>query len=102
MTRQAEPSRSISEPRTGYFKLRLVRGGPWVAASITMRFQQFWQAEINGQVWDWHLDPAQAPNVYRIWTTGKQINEAEYAALSRHRPDNPDLPIRIGSLPTVF
>ncbi len=102
MTRRDEPSRSISEPQTGFFKLRLVSKGPWVGASITMRFGQFWQAEINGQVYDWHLDPAQAVNVYRIWTTGKQINEAEYAALCRHRPNNPDLPIRIGSLPTVF
>lgn len=67
MTRE---SRRVDEPRPGYFRMRLVRGGPYVAARI-------WQgktgllAHVNGAPTD--LD--------RVWLFGHEIDLAEYQKL---------------------
>ena len=102
MTRRHEPARDVSEPQAGHFKIRMVAKGPWVAARIDRPFGQFWRARINGHESQWHIDPAQAPNVYRIWTTGVVITAAEYDTLLAKPPASPDLPIRIGTLPPAF
>ena len=102
--------RNIAEPRPGWFKMRLTRGGPWFGAMITdlaccctpnggdENKPHRWRAscdrhtpekltgEINGE-------PA---DVDRIWTTAREITEAEYRYLVADaewcRTNAPDAP----------
>ncbi len=100
--------RRIDAPVPGYFVLRLVSGGAQVAGRIHRtccctvnggdaqdahpwdgtcdRYPRM-EAEINGR-------PAE---VDRVWTSGQDIDEAEYNYLiadrehaRRHRPDSPE------------
>ena len=74
--------REIARPRPGFFRVRLIKGGPWVAARI---FQpcpiemepEYWnvldrspslEAEINGL----------PGRVMRIWLSGEEISAAEF------------------------
>jgi hypothetical protein len=99
MNRRAEPSRAIAEPQPGYFRIRMVRKGPHVAARITRQLG-FWSASINGESCGAsHPDPAQADGVYRIWSTGIQITKTEYDALLKSPPLSPRLPIDLGAEP---
>lgn len=82
-------ARIINKPEPGFFKMRLIKGGPWVPALIYRpcplelcpeTFQ--WidrvyrlEAEIDGMPVD----------VNRIWTSGRQITAAEYLYMKAHR-----------------
>ena len=98
MSRQERP-RPIDQPEAGYFRIRLVRKGMFVAARIHNHLG-FWSATINGQACGAiDSDPARADGVYRIWTTGVQITKQEYDRLLRSPPSSPRLPVDIGSMP---
>lgn len=102
MTRRNERPRRIDQPEPGYFKVRMVRKGPWVAARIGQRFG-FWFAEINGTgCGATDPDPAKADGVYRVWSTGAVITKTEFEALLRKPPASPDKPIDLGSIPPAF
>lgn len=102
MTRHNEPSRAIADPQPGWFKIRMVRKGPHVAARL-YKHLGFWVAEINGvPCGDSNPDPAIADGVFRIWSTGTPITKAEYDALMHRPPSSPRLPIDIGSEPPAF
>lgn len=106
-------SRRVDLPEQGFFRIRLVRGGPWVGAEIRCE-SGIWTGLIDGQPGETSdADPAAAQHVFRIWHSGEIIPEHEHAfLLSRaawarlHAPDdpaaNPNQPIRLDSLPPAF
>lgn len=109
---RAEAPRAVDKPEPGYFLLRLVRGGPHVAARILHDDGQ-WQAIIDGVAADPHADPAQAVGVFRIWHGGRRCTQAEYdyrlslkswavAAMPQHPAAQPRQPIDLASLPPVI
>lgn len=74
--------RQIDKPRPGFFAMRLVKGGPEIAARIYLPCpldpefcgpldrSRHLLAEVNGEEKpDW---------VYRIWTGAREINKAEF------------------------
>lgn len=90
--------RMIGEPRPGFFRVRLVKGGPWVPARILRpcpidptcgypldRSPRDLVAEVDGRPVP--LD--------RVWLFGTEIDWPEWARLSsitdaeRHVPDSP-------------
>lgn len=94
----SDAPRQIGSPEPGFFKLRLVRAGPWVAALIYMpcpmdpefgfpldRSRRL-AAEIDGQ----EADPM------RVWLHGRMIPRSEYLFLrddaqwaKRYAPNDP-------------
>lgn len=110
-------NRQINRPEPGFFKLKLVRGGPWVPAIIwracPIEFEPetfqavdrcyHLQAEINGKQAD----------VMRVWTARERITMAEYLYLTDdrawvtqyapHLPEaNPLVPIDFNTLSPPF
>ena len=115
-------SRPLADPRPGYFKLRVVKGGPFVGAEIRhgpgrdpetgeeLDRSWLWEALIGGK----HIRPPAADpvnaGVFRIWESGVEIAEAEYRFLiadaewcAAHAPDEPAArpadPVKIADLP---
>ncbi len=107
----------IDKPEPGYFRMRLVKGGPWVGAIIfrpcpiemhpeTFQAVDRWphlQAEVDGK-------PA---GVDRVWTSGRRVPMAEYLFLRDDRawareyapqsPEaNPRQPVNLGALLPIF
>lgn len=102
------PPRVLSEPRAGYFKTRLVRGGPFVGAEIRygpgsdpdtgepLDRSWLWEALIGGK----HVripspDPLKA-GVIMIWESATEITESEFRFLTadaewcaKHAPQEP-------------
>lgn len=100
--------RQVGRPEPGFFKLRLVKGGPLVGARITLGptidpetgepldRSPFFAGEINGKP---DPDPRPEPSdaVWRIWERGERIGEAEYrfliedrAWVAQHEPYRPE------------
>lgn len=73
------PARIVDQPTPGFFKMRLVRRGPWVPAAITYSVFGLWQATIDGEIFAADADPVFADGVLRVWHSGRFIDEAEYA-----------------------
>jgi len=124
--RQLEAPRQVDQPEPGFFKIREVRGGPYVAARIYhepardpqtgewLDRSPWWRAEINGRpCGNASPDPIKADGVMRIWTFGVRINKREYEHLlnvknwaKRHRPDlpeaNPRAQIDLNKMKPIF
>ena len=93
--------------------MRLVKGGPWVAAEIRYEDGR-WTGLIDGKPGDISSpDPAQAEPVFRIWHSAESIPAHEHAYLIErarycrtHEPNapeaNPTRPINVGSEPPAF
>ncbi len=110
---EAEASRPVGQPAPGYFRVRLVRKGPWVGARIVRHSDGSWQAMVDGQRYAAALDPASAPWVFRIWHSGRSISEHEYLSYLRtkgwamaHSPDHPAAhprePVDLTKTPPLF
>ena len=110
---RTKPRRRVDQPEPGCFKLRLVRSGPWVAATIQCNAEGHWSATIDGKRGDSHADPAQADGVFRVWHYGSMISGSEHdylvdlALWARiHAPDspeaNPTRAINVNALPPAF
>jgi len=65
-----QPPRIVDRPEPCFVRMRVKRGGPWMAARIWSAFGML-MAEINGE-------PA-APE--RVWHSGDRIDEREYDML---------------------
>lgn len=116
-------SRPVDDPKPGFFRMRLVKGGPFVGAEIRhgaprdpetggiMEERSFmWETIIDGKLArDPSPDPAQA-GVFRVWLSGEQITEPEYRFLvadakwaRQHAPDDPiaqpTKPVTLADLP---
>lgn len=86
--RLPDQSRRIDQPEPGYFRMRLVRKGPWVGARIWFGVvTQRLLAEVNGQ-------PA---SVDDVWTSGEMISLADYQWLMDHPPADPMQPQHIST-----
>ena len=118
-------SRNIGEPRPGFFKLRKVRGGPYVGARIvhgpptdpltgeTLDRSWLWETWIDGAlVRSPSPEPVKA-GVFRVWYHGSEIPEAEYRYLiddrewcRRNAPQSPeatpDQAVDLESMKPVF
>lgn len=100
--------REISKPRPGLFKLRLVRGGPWVAARIVhmaardpvtgeaLDRSPLWSAYVNDELLAEPSPDYVEAKVNRIWEYGRPIDLAEYKFLlaqhrhaARYEPNHP-------------
>ncbi len=100
---RGRPDRTINDPRAGYFTVKLVKGGPRVAARIHMDRGGFW-AEIDGKrCGAMHEEPLQADGVMRIWLYGNEIDRAEYEQMlaSTNRPD-PRKPINLRTQRSIY
>lgn len=100
-------TRAVDEPRPGFFRIRLVKGGPWVAARIEHRPSRdpltgelldrspLWRVTIAGEELPASPDPLRA-GVFRVWHSGQPISESEYRYLTARREHairyEPDLP----------
>lgn len=122
--RHAFPARDVTRPEPGFFLIRLVKGGPKVAARITHKPARdpltgetldrspWWAAEINGE-------PAGEPSiqptdeVLRIWHYGEPVTEDEYryqladaqwcAAHAPHEPKaNPRRSVDLAAMAPLF
>ena len=74
-------------PMTGYFRIRLVRGGPFVAASIDITADGLWRVMVNGEPSAACAEPWDCPGMERVWFYGHRIDHAEHdylVALSAH------------------
>lgn len=74
----AFPTRVISSPRAGFFKIRSGRNQPWVPARIRLDFGSY-SAEVAGRLTgDADEDPMVVPRLSEIWEYGREITEDEY------------------------
>jgi hypothetical protein len=113
-------------PEPGFFKMRLVRGGPWVAALIwrpcPMILPQ--PSEMTPALEDWCF-PTERPRLLRatisedeaspneVWERGSRISPREYqklldvhryaVAYAPHEPEaNPRRKVDLGRQPSIF
>jgi hypothetical protein len=113
MREEREAPRRIDQPLEGFFLRRLTRGGPWVGCAI-VQTGAGWRAQIDGR-WcgEAHPDPAVAPGVMDIWTSGRRVDETEFrfrlglkAWAEKHAPlhpaANPREPVNLLTTPTPF
>lgn len=90
--------RQVDRPQPGFYRLRLVRNGPWRPARISygpardpltgerLDRSPLWSAEIAGKlVAPPSPDPYRA-GVYRVWHWGRPISLAEYTQLMATTP----------------
>lgn len=108
--------RQPDKPEPGFYRLKLVKGGPWMPARITfgvtpdpnfpgnpMDRSPVWSAEIAGKPVHWD----------RIWPCAEEIKEAKFRYLmalvdnaNRYRPDLPEASPReavdVGKLEPIF
>lgn len=113
-------------PRPGVFRLRLVRGGPFVPARIRhepppdpitgdpLDRAPVWTAEIGGvPAGDPCRDPSANPHIFRIWNYGTPIPDDEYrhmlavrAWAANHAPEapeaRPERKIDLNKAPPIF
>ena len=99
-----EKARNLNKPEPGYFKMRLVRGGPWVPARIRRVCQctvnggdeerdHDWQescdrnpplsADINGEEADVELATRVLDQVKRVGEVGRTVGKAELRDIVR-------------------
>jgi len=113
--------RLTAHPRPGYFQMRLVKGGPFVAA----RIHRPCQCTVNGPAeHDWKntcdrhrplcatIDGKPA-DIWRVWTYGKEIDRADYEYLAgvadwsrTYAPEmpeaNPRMRVDLNAIPSIF
>jgi hypothetical protein len=80
--RARQPSRDITAPEPGLFRMTLCRGGPPVAAAIVSKLGTL-TATINGC----------AADVEQVWTSGTFIDRVEFDQLDANRPADPTKPV---------
>lgn len=95
--RRSPVARVIDAPRPGYFKMRIVKGGPLVPCEIRycrprdpatgeeLERSPMWEAWINGRL---HRDPSPSSlsaGVDRIWLHAIEIDEAEFKLMTANK-----------------
>lgn len=87
--------RQSDTPRVGWYLLKLVRGGPWVAAEIVRDDAEYWWVMIDGAWQGPALDPWALPAMETVHWYGREttaedvqfrIGLARWAAI--YRPDH--------------
>ncbi len=112
--RRNQAPRRVDQAEPGLFRIRLVKGGPWVAAAIECDALGVWSAVIDGERQDpAHPDWTLAESVARIWHYGDRISDSDYEFLierarwcranAPESPEaNPKRPVNIGREPPPF
>lgn len=77
---RGEPSRVISDPKPGHFKMRLCSKGWHVPCAILRDDDGVWQVIIDGTPGPRNTDPSLA-GVDDVWTSAARIDEWEYIGL---------------------
>jgi hypothetical protein len=77
------PRPSIDQPEEGHYKMRLVRGGPWVPVKIWYAAET--RSENQTPSWRCTVNHLTA-DVWEVWPRvgGRGITEAEYRKLLPH------------------
>ena len=78
MVDRNQQPRLVDEPEECYIRLKLTRGGPFVAARI-YRCLGMLVGEINGA----------SGSIFQIWHGGEFIDETEYHRMLAAPPDDP-------------
>lgn len=112
--------RILDQPKPGFFRLRLVKNGPWVAAKISYGPQldtdglamldegDLWSTRIDDEL---IADPSPDPHVAhvdRVWIYGEEITEAEYefllldSAWQRSQGISARKPVELRKLPPIL
>jgi hypothetical protein len=100
-TRAAPHNAADWPPVPGLFRVRMVRGGPFVGAEIK-NAMGFWSAAVNGEPCGAHdPDPMQATGVDHIWEFGTRVSDPEFAELLANAPASPDRKIDLGAEPPI-
>lgn len=110
--RQQEPRR-VDEPEPGFYRSKLVRGGPWVGVSVERDDVGDWHVTVDGIERERSRDPWTIPWLRDRYHYADRIKEAEHAYLvatsawaREHNPDhpaaNPRQPIRPTTLKSLF
>ncbi len=107
-------TRAIGTPEPGFFRMKLTRGGIWVAAVIYRPCRIEFEPETFQAVdRHYHLEAeidGQPADVDRVWTSGRRVDMAEYLFLkddrawarqhAPHLPEaNPRKPVDFNTLP---
>ena len=66
--------------RPGFYKMKLARGGPWVAVKLE-KAGEGWRAVVDGVASDWHPDAPLAKHVLQTRLHGVPITESIYRYL---------------------
>jgi hypothetical protein len=102
MTRRAEPSRRVDEPVPGYYRMRLVRMGPWVPALIE-HGPHGWRCSISGVSTGFpSQDPTQVTDLFKIALYGVVIKKDEYDKMMKNLHPSPRKSIKMSSEPPIF
>ena len=84
--------RDVTEPKSGYFRQRLVKNGWKVPCRIEQNESGEWRATVDGENGPWCADWIEA-GVDKIWLYAEEIAEHEYLYLlamkERADPDHP-------------
>lgn len=100
------PSRRIDEPQPGYFKLRLCKGGPWLAAVIRVENSKDEDGRLADRprlVLRFAERALERGAILRWWPSLNPIPEEEYRRLcGRTLPGPADQPIQLSMLPPIF
>lgn len=93
----SRPPRIINQPRPGFFKLRLVKGGPWVPSRIyayrpRVAGTDHLAAHVNGE----HCE------VDRVWLYGHPISEDEYRRMLSSPHAQPKRAVNLAAAAPLF
>lgn len=100
MPHEDRTPRPVETPTPGHYRMRLVKGGPWVPARI-MEHDGFWMVMIDGSATAKAAsrDPWKVPQMERV-AFSNAITEAEYASLTEQRAALPeDHPLKDATKP---
>lgn len=92
----SDRDRIIDQPRPGFFKLRMVKGGPWCPARIWPVRRRTGSETLTAHILG---EPAE---VDRVWLYGREIPEADYQRLMREPPVSPRQPVNFNAMPPLF
>lgn len=110
--------RDPDHPESGCYAVKLVKGGPEVAAKIwhDKRPEEgvdiWWATTDGGQSAETHSDPQLNETVQQIWLFGRKIDDLEYdfmlaraAHARQHEPNspwaNPRKPMDLRTIPPI-
>ncbi len=101
MNRRSEPPRRVDEPQPGYYRLRLVRKGPFVPAKVECS-PSGWRCSIAGMSTGFPLqDPWQVADLSKVCLFGTIITKTEYDAMMKSLHPSPRKRIDLNSEPIV-
>lgn len=104
--------RNPEVPEPGFYRLRLVRRGPYVPARIVLE-EGLWQVILNGAPSGKHEHPWAIAWMHKVWPYAETIMESDYDYMlayaqwaEKHAPEDPaarpNEPIDVTTLPPPF